>query len=60
MKVEYDILYEKELYNTIIREFENKSNRYDIYMIDLPWKDYLVDKGYLTVLNGYMNDREIY
>ncbi len=57
VKVEYDILYEKELYNTIIREFENKSNRYDIYMIDLPWKDYLVDKGYLTVLNGYMNDR---
>lgn len=52
--VEIDFLPQDQMLNTIIADIEKSSPRYDIYMYDVPWLEYMVQNQLVADITDYV------
>ena len=57
--VEIDFLPQEQMLKTIIADIEKSSPRYDIYMYDVPWLEYMVQNQLVADITDYMESNSL-
>lgn len=52
--VEIEFVRQDEILKRIARDIERSENRFDIYMYDVPWLEYMVQNGYLADITDFV------